>query len=94
MHQTSKYEYHLNRVFLLPSYLENSLEVDFCEDIPLPMSCLDGQSDGKSTPLRDRDRLGNDPQTVPGFLSRCSWMFPKRLRNKSELVCLEEFLQI
>ena len=43
-----------------------------CEDTLLPLSCLDGQNDEKSTPLRDRDRLGNDPRWVPGFLSRCS----------------------
>ena len=43
-----------------------------CEDTLQPLSCLDGQNDEKSTPLRDRDRLGNDPQWVPGFLSRCS----------------------
>ena len=57
-----------------------------CEDTLAPLSYLDDQSDGKSTPLWDRDRLGNDPQWIPGFLSRCSWRFPERLRNKSKLV--------
>ena len=64
-----------------------------CEDTLPPMSYLDDQIDGKSTPLRDRDHLGNDPQSVPGFLSRCSWMFPERLWNKSELVGSEEIQQ-
>ena len=54
---------------------------------------LDYQSDEKRTSLRDRDRLGNDPQWVPGFLSCCSWMFPEQLRNKSELVGSEEIHQ-
>ena len=58
------------------------------------MSCLDGQSDGMSTPIRDTDRLGNDRQWVPGFLSRCSWMFPERLRNRSELVGSENIRQV
>ena len=69
-------------------------KVGNCEDTLLPLSCLGGQSDGKSTPLRDRDRLGNDPEWVPGFLSRCSWMFPERLRNKSEPVGSEEIRQV
>ena len=42
----------------------------------------------------DRDRLGYDPQWVHGFLSCCSWMFPERLRNKSELVGSEEIRQV
>ena len=33
---------------------------------------------------------GTIPSGVPGFLSRCSWMFPEQLRNKSELVGSEE----
>ena len=49
---------------------------------------------GRETSLRDRDRLGNDPLWVPGFLSCCSWMFPERLRNKSELVGSEETRQV
>ena len=65
-----------------------------CEDTHLPLSYLDDQSDGKSTPLWDRERLGNDPQSVRGFLSRCSWMFPERLWNKSELVGSEEIRQV
>ena len=47
----------------------------------------------KSTPLRGRDRLRNDPQWSPGFLNYCSWMFPEQLRNKSELVGSEETRQ-
>ena len=39
-----------------------------------PLGYLDYQSDEKRIPLRDRDRLENDPHWVPGFLSRCSWM--------------------
>ena len=35
----------------------------------------------------------HNTQWVPGFLSHCSWMFPKRLRNKSKLVGSEEIHQ-
>ena len=42
------------------------------------------------TPLRDRDLLEENPEWLPGFLSRCSWMFPEQLRNKSELVGSEK----
>ena len=52
------------------------------------------QSDEKRISLRDSDRLGNDPQWVPGFLSCRSWMFPERLPNKSELGGSEEILQV
>ena len=52
-----------------------------CEDTLPPLSYFDYQSDEKRISLRDRDRLRNDPQWVPGFLSCCSWMFPERLRN-------------
>ena len=55
-----------------------------------PLGFSDSQSDGKRISLRDRDRLRNNPQWVPGFLSCCSWMLPERLRNKSELVGSEE----
>ena len=65
----------------------------FCEDTLPPLSYLDDQSDGKSTPLRDKDRLGNDPSWFPGFLSRCSWMLPERLRNKFVLGGSEEIRQ-
>ena len=65
-----------------------------CEDILLHLSCLDGQTDGKSTPLWDRYRLENDPQWFLGFLSRCSWMFPEWLRNKSLPVGSEEIRQV
>ena len=47
-----------------------------CEDTLPPLSYLDYQSDEKRISLRDRDRLGNYSQWVPGFLSCCSWMFP------------------
>ena len=57
-----------------------------CGGSPPALNRLDYQSDEKRTPLWDRDRLGNDPQWVPGFLSRCSWVFPEQLRDKSELV--------
>ena len=65
-----------------------------CEDTLPPLSYLDYPSDEKRFSLRDRDRLGNDPQWVPGSLSRCSWMFPERLRNKSEFVGSEEIRQV
>ena len=39
----------------------------YCEVSLLHLSCSNGQSDGKRTPLRVRDRLGNDPQWVPWF---------------------------
>ena len=70
------------------------ISLNNCEDTLLPLSCLDGQSDGKSTPLRDRDRSGNDPRRVPSFLSRCSQLYPEGLRNKSELVGSEETRQV
>ena len=34
--------------------------ISYWEDNLLPLSCLDGQSDEKSAPLRDMDRFGND----------------------------------
>ena len=64
-----------------------------CDESFPALNNLDYQSGEKKTPLQDRDRLGNDPQWVPGFLSRCSWMYPERLRNKSELVGSEEIHQ-
>ena len=42
-----------------------------CDESLPALNHLDYQSDEKRTPIRDRDRLGNDPQLVPGFLS-CS----------------------
>ena len=65
-----------------------------CDDTPPPLSRLDDQNGGKSTPLRDRDPLGKDPDWVPGFLSRCSSMFLERLRNKPEFVGSEEIRQV
>ena len=65
-----------------------------CRDTLLPLSCVDDQNDEKRISLRDRDRLRNDRHWVPGFLSCYSWMFPERLRNKSELVDSEETRQV
>ena len=65
-----------------------------CGEFPPVLSHLDYLSGGKRTPLRDRDRLGNDPQGFSGFLSRCSWMFPEQLRNKSEVVGSEEIRRV
>ena len=45
-------------------------------------------------PRRDKDRLGNNPQWVSGFLDCCSWMFPEQLQNKSELVGSEEIHRV
>ena len=39
----------------------------------------------ENTASGDRDRLGNDPQWVPGFLSRCSWIIPEQLRKRPHL---------
>ena len=65
-----------------------------CEDTLPPLSFLDYQSDEKRISLRDRDRIGNDPQWVSNFPSCCSWMFTKRLRKKSELVGSEEIRRV
>ena len=75
---------------LLMSFLKS---YPLCEGTLPALNHLDYQSDGKRTPLWDRGRLGNDHQWVPGFMSRCSWMFPERLRNKSELAGSEEIHQ-
>ena len=77
-------------------FLQINSSSDLCShcDGSVPaLNHLDYQSDEKGTSLWDRDRLGNDPQWVPGFLNRCSWMFPEQLRNKSELVGSEEIHQ-
>ena len=50
--------------------------------------------DRQRSPLRDRDHSGNDPQWVPGFLSRFSGMSPQRLRSKFEVAGSEEIRQI
>ena len=68
----------------------DSFLVALCEDSLPSLGSLEYQGNKKRTPLRDKDRLWNDPQLVPGFLSCCSWIFPDRLRNKSELVGSEE----
>ena len=66
---------------------ESLLELLSPFDGSLPaLDRLDYQCERQRTPLRDRDRLGNDPQWVPSFPICCSWMFPEQLRNKSELV--------
>ena len=65
-----------------------------CEDSLLPLGCLNDQNDEKSISLRGRDRLRNDPQCFPGSLNCGSWMFPERLRNKSELVGSDETHQV
>ena len=65
-----------------------------CEDTFPPLKYLENQSDENRFSLRDRYRLGNEPQWFPGFLSCSSRMFPERLRNKYELVGSEEFRQI
>ena len=65
-----------------------------CEDTLPPLGYSDYQIDEKRISLRDRDRLRNDPQWVPGFLSCCSWMSPERLRNKSEPAGSEESCQV
>ena len=64
-----------------------------CDGTLPALNHSDYQSDGKRTPLRNRDRLANDPLWVPGFLSECSWMFFEQLRNKPELVGSEEIHQ-
>ena len=64
------------------------------EDSLLPLGCLNDQNDEKSISLRGRDRLRNDPQCFPSSLNCCSWMFPERLRNKSELVGSDETHQV
>ena len=66
---------------------------NICEGNFLPLGCSDDQSSEKSNPLRGRDRLKCDPKWFPGFLKYCSWMFPERLRSKSELVGSEETRQ-
>ena len=48
--------------------------------LPDPIQ-LSSWYDRQRTPLRDRGRLGNDPQWVLGFLSCCSWMFPEQVRT-------------
>ena len=60
----------------------------------LALNHSDCQSDWKRTPFQDRNRLRNDPQWVPGFLSHRSRMFPERLRNNSELVGSEKTRQV
>ena len=65
-----------------------------CEGSLLPLGCFDDQSGEKSISLRGSDRLRSDPQWFPGFVNCCSWMFPERLRNKSELVGSEETRQV
>ena len=60
----------------------------------LPLGCQHGQNGEKRISLRGRDRLRSDPQLFPGFLNCCSWMFPERLRNKSELVGSDETRQV
>ena len=65
-----------------------------CEGGFLSLGFQVGQSVDKNTPLRGRDRLRDDPQWSAGFLNYCSWMFPERLRNKSELVGSEEARQV
>ena len=72
---------------------EKSVEL-YCEGNLSSLGCLEYQDDEKRIPLRDRDRLWNDAQWVPGFLSCCSWMFPERLRKKSEYVGSEETRQV
>ena len=78
------------------SLLSNSFEsfLVTCEGRLLPLGRLDNQSGEKTTSLRDRDRLRNDPQWVPGFLSCHYQKFPERLRNTSELVGLGETRQV
>ena len=77
-------------VFQYPRSSEINFCHPYCEGTLLALDHLDYQSDKKRTSLQDRERLGNDAQSVLGFLSRCSWMFPEQLRNDSELVGLEE----
>ena len=48
----------------------------YCESSPPSLSQLNCRPDEQRTPLRDKDYSGNDPQWVPGFLSRSSGMFP------------------
>ena len=60
-------------------------------DVSRPaLNHLDYKCDRQGTPLRDKGRLGNDSQWVPGFLSCCSGMFPEQIGNKFELVSSEE----
>ena len=49
-----------------------SLSIDRSCDVSLPaLNHLSYWCDRQRTPLRDKHRLGNDPQWVPGFLSCC-----------------------
>ena len=68
--------------------------VEKCDASPLALNNLEYWCDRQRTPLRERDRPGNDPQWVPGSLSCCPWMFPDQLRNKSEPVGSKEVHQV
>ena len=72
----------------------DTYKIGICEGSLLPLGCSDDQSGEKSISLWCRDRLRNDPQCFSSFLNYCSWMFPERLRNKSELVGSEETRQV
>ena len=72
--QTTTQTYHLMEL-LCKKLMTCKFEVGVCEDILLPLGCLGGQSDWKSTPLRDRDLLRKNPSGFPVFwvaVPRCT----------------------
>ena len=81
-------------VFLCCCSAKRKSAFDICGESLPALDRLDSQCERQRVPLRDMDRLGNDLQWVPGFLSCCSWMFPEQLQNKSELLGSEEIHQV
>ena len=66
---------------------ESFLELQSSSDVtPLDQIQLRYWHCKQKHPLRERGRLENDPQLVPGFQICCSWMFPEQLRNKTKIV--------
>ena len=61
----------------------------FDEFLPA-LNHLGYQGSKPRAPLRDKNRLINDPQWVLIFLSRCCWMFPEQLRNQNEFAGWEK----
>ena len=55
----------------------------YCENTLLDLGQLNCGTDRQRSPLQVGDHSGNDPQLLPGFLCRCSGMFPERFRSVS-----------
>ena len=73
------------RSFQAVQICSNAELIDIC-DVSLPaLNHLVYFCDRQRTPLRDTDRLGNESQWVPFFVSCCSWMFQNSYGTGSTL---------